>query len=416
MARLTPDEIEQGRQMLQAGPGRGSPAFSATDPRRLDIAQPPAPPAAPSMLQSAGRGAAQGITMGYGDEIAGAGGAVGNVLNKTGINPGVVAAAAPALAALMVLAGSKSKDESISDTYKRIRDSERAANAAAKDANPATYATTDILGSLVPTLLAPELKAGAAVVGGAMALGHSDADNLKDAAANTAAGAIGGQAGKVLASGAGALAKTVINKVAPDMGEAALSRLLSAGSTDAGSTGLTGNVVRGAVQGAKDAATSPATYDRAATVGMTTGSPTSAALTAAGGVATGAANGARKGIAETIGNRAASDIAAGGDGRIGADLLDNGAVKSASAATKVAGQQAGQNDNVIDFVKNTFGLNTPAGQQNMPEELKAKIDADQTAVQDGKKDGRPTAEVPNIVTENGQTFLVTSSGRRVKLN
>jgi hypothetical protein len=87
---------------------------------------------APSQAESLGRGAVQGVTFGFGDEIYGAAkGAYDKVLG----------------------------DGDYSGTYERERDAVRAANDAAQQANPGTY-------------LAGEIVGGVAVPGAAAKLGY----------------------------------------------------------------------------------------------------------------------------------------------------------------------------------------------------------------------------------------------------
>lgn len=125
------------------------------------------------MLESGIRGGAQGVTMGFQDEITGGlRGAVDKVLGS---------------------------DETLLDLYTKHRDAERERNAQAKAANPWTYGATNVAGAVAPALLtgggatAGARILGSAVQGGAMGLGNSEADLTKgevgDAAADTLLGA-----------------------------------------------------------------------------------------------------------------------------------------------------------------------------------------------------------------------------------
>lgn len=382
--------------MLQAGQGRSTGAAASVDPRRVDITPPPAPKAAPSQLESAVRGTVQGVTAGFSDEAAGAGGA--------------------AINALIQFAGSKKTNESFGDAYTRIRDSERAANADAKDANPGTYATTQIIGTLVPALVTGGTGAGVmglAKAGALIGAGNSDADTMGGVATDAALGAGTNVIGGKILQGAGSLASTAMNK----MGTRALDAATTPGAKAAP------GIVDGAVQGVKQAF-NPLKADGDVDWGKVGGAATAAVTNPVGAAVGIAGTAAGAGAAKAaIGKAAISNVNAGGTGQVG-DAIAASPVGTAArgaanaitpnAAVSDSGKAAG--DSVIDFVKNTFGLNTPAGQQNMPDDLKVKISSDEDAVAEGKQNGRPSADVPNIVTEDGKTFLITSSGRRVQLN
>jgi hypothetical protein len=150
-----------------------------------------------SQLESGLRGAAQGATLGFSDEIAGAAGGIWDDISS-------------------MFTGEASKD----GTYTKHRDESRAANKAAQQANPLTYGAGEIGGSIatafVPGLNAGKLATlGGRVVGnaglGALAgLGLSDADNAGDMAKDAA---LGGALSGGMAFG--------IEKAAPLIGKAA---------------------------------------------------------------------------------------------------------------------------------------------------------------------------------------------------
>ncbi len=148
-----------------------------------------------SKLESVGRGALQGATLGYGDEITGGGEAM---LNK--------------------LMGSHEK---LLDLYKKHRDEARANNKKAQEDNPKSYLAGQIGGGAASALATGAvglptvgILAGAGA-GAAAGLGNSDADltsgdpsQYGQAAADTAkGGVIGGVIGGV-AKGVSALANT----------------------------------------------------------------------------------------------------------------------------------------------------------------------------------------------------------------
>jgi hypothetical protein len=150
--------------------------------------------------ESAVRGAVQGLTGKFSDELVGG-----------------------AKAALTAIGS----EESLLDRYTRYRDEERAKNQSAKEANPLTYGGADIAGGVTTALLVPGGQATAlarigtaAAQGGAMALGASEADltkgEFKDAAIDTA---IGAGAGALFSGGVEGIRKGVnaVRGAAPDL-------------------------------------------------------------------------------------------------------------------------------------------------------------------------------------------------------
>ena len=181
------------RYTIQAPDGRKVTVEGASPPTEADLDGifadlPPAQPAAeePGMLESLGRGAAQGITFGFGDEITGA-----------------VEGAYDAL----------TTGEDFSSAYERSRDESRAANEAAQEANPWTYGLAEVgsgvltgglgaaraVGAKGASSLAARLGRGAAAggtVGGVAGTGYSEGSTpgevLEDASTGVlAGGAIG---------------------------------------------------------------------------------------------------------------------------------------------------------------------------------------------------------------------------------
>jgi hypothetical protein len=143
-----------------------------------------------SKTESTLRGAAQGASLGFADEITGGGEAAFDKL--------------------------KGDDASYSDLYTKHRDESRAAYDAAQKANPVSYGAGQ-LGGAVATVLIPGLGemsvAKLAALGAAQGLGDSKAEDLSGMAKDTAiGGAIGAVTGvaapyinKGLKVGAGAL-------------------------------------------------------------------------------------------------------------------------------------------------------------------------------------------------------------------
>jgi len=169
-----------------------------------------------SQLESGTRGAIQGATMGFGDELAGTGGSViQSFLESIGAR--------------------KDNNKDFGQQYGEIRDEERAANLAAQEANPWTYNGADMATSVATGLIGGGLgvagkglaKLGAKKLvedgvkrgslrglsvlgmteGAAHGLGRSEADNIKDATIDTATGAAIGLAAPVLIKGTGAAIK-----------------------------------------------------------------------------------------------------------------------------------------------------------------------------------------------------------------
>lgn len=127
--------------------------------------------AAVSQLESAGRGLAQGASLGFADEAAGA---LSNIANKF-----------------------SNTDNSLfdSENYAKARDDWRAADKAAQAANPNTYLAGQVGGG-VALPLGPIGLAKGALLGATQGLGSSEADSLGGAAADTALGAgLGGALG-----------------------------------------------------------------------------------------------------------------------------------------------------------------------------------------------------------------------------
>jgi hypothetical protein len=172
----------------------------AANPQRM----PAADLAKPGMLESLGRGAEQGATMGFGDELNGA------------------------LSAIAQKAGEHS-DENLTDLYTKNRDESRAAMKAAENAHPFVYGAGNVAGGLGTALataggsLAEEGALGAIKAGGAIGavsgLGNSEKTTLpgmaSDALAGGAAGAVTGLIGQQLLSKIAAPVANAISDVGP---------------------------------------------------------------------------------------------------------------------------------------------------------------------------------------------------------
>jgi hypothetical protein len=137
----------------------------------------------PSKLESGLRGAAQGATLGFADELAGGGEALGDVLGLTNHNVDL---------------------GDILSAYQKHRDESRKAFKAAQEANPLTYGLGELGGGVAGVVagggLASVLGKGALAAGGAEALGVG-----AEAAGALGAGAEAVTAGEAAATGAKAL-------------------------------------------------------------------------------------------------------------------------------------------------------------------------------------------------------------------
>lgn len=404
-----PNTLEYGKQVAaRMGSQPAQTPGSSNAPSGGQIA--PTAARSPGVLASGARGLAQGATAGWSDELAGVGGAVGNAMNKTSMKP-VDATALPiigsTLSALMVLAGSKSKDESIADTYTRIRDTERTANADAREANPGSYMTTQILGTLLPAYLIKSPTALGAVAGA----GNSDAVSVGGLAKDTATGAaLGGLAGL-----GGSAVSGAVKKVGDKFGNKVIDDLINA-------TEPTKGVLKSTVGGAATGATTGASGG--ALIALNTGQPDKIPEYAINGALSGAALGATSAGRNALGNKAVSELYKRTDNaNIGSTIANSAPARAAGSATNAVAANAGTSDvakegtdNVLDWIKNVMGLDTPAGEQNLPASFRNKMEEDANAVKENLKDGRPSPDVPNIIKENGSEYLVTPSGRRVKLS
>lgn len=184
-----------------------APAAAPAAPKRTFSDADFAPAAAPiSKTESFLRGAAQGVSLGFADEIAG------------------------------FLEGAFT-----SKTYAQARDESRAAHSAAKAANPKTYAGGEI-GAGVASALVPGLNiakgagaaamaARAAATGAIAGLGSSEADLTKgDFGAALKDTAVGGFVGGALGGVAGKASKFI--KAAPDRADEAALASLKTGVTN----------------------------------------------------------------------------------------------------------------------------------------------------------------------------------------
>lgn len=179
------------------------------------VPQQPELPNDVGMGEAALRGAGQGLSLGFGDEIVGGVKAAGSKLTGNG--------------------------KSLEDLYNQYRDIERQRNEAASQRYPKTYTGTEIAGG-IGTMLIPGVGEaamtgkGAAILGALNGLGNSKADLTKgevgQAAIDTGIGAALGKGGQMLGSALAPVAKEAapaiqsageaVERKAGDMGLSAL--------------------------------------------------------------------------------------------------------------------------------------------------------------------------------------------------
>lgn len=197
------------RQQAAAGPGGSAkqvPQHVEISEADLAPAAAPAPKATPGVGMSAAKGAVQGATLGFGDEIQAAGDFVASKV------PGL----RTVLQALNRGGGAPIDNPAL--TYQQRRDAYRANDKAAQAANPVAFGAGELAGGVaVPVLgvgagggVVRTLARGAAL-GGVGALGNSEADltkgdvanAAKDAATGTVGGLVMGALGKGTSKAAG---------------------------------------------------------------------------------------------------------------------------------------------------------------------------------------------------------------------
>lgn len=173
-----------------------------------------------SLLESAGRGAVQGATLGSSDEIVGAGGGI--------LEAGRQYLSAGGFPSLLGDADPRGPSRGVTRAYQDTRDTEREANLIAQQSNPRTYLAGEIAGGIAGSAVVPQsalakgaslgkrvltgAKAGAAT-GAAAGAGYSGADLLEgefgEFAKDTAVGGTtGGVLGGAVPAGAAAVRGT----------------------------------------------------------------------------------------------------------------------------------------------------------------------------------------------------------------
>jgi hypothetical protein len=157
-----------------------------------------------SKLESGIRGAAQGASFGFADELTGAGRAAMEAFQKGDV-------------------------DNFLTNYKKYTELSRKNYKASEEANPLTYKAAEVAGAVAPMLVAPELSVGKlALAGGAMAAGKTEANPIekpvefaKDVAIGAGTGAAVGAAGKAIAAPLSKAATNISERIAtvPTQGE-----------------------------------------------------------------------------------------------------------------------------------------------------------------------------------------------------
>lgn len=186
--------------------------------------EPQAPRQQPTAAEAFGRGAVQGATLGFGDELGAAGQAFLQYQSQF----------LPKSARELLGIENAGANGSPLDVYRQARGENRQLEQRAQEAAPLAYGAGELLGGAPVAGLAPGY-AGAALMGAAGGLGGGEADltrgDVAGAALETGAGGAMGAVGEGLGRGVG----KVVSKVAKPVGNAlrkfASERALSAGGT-----------------------------------------------------------------------------------------------------------------------------------------------------------------------------------------
>lgn len=163
------------------------------DPLMRAMSPPPPAPEKPSELEAGLRGAAQGATFGFSDELTGAALGLGRALPE-------------------FLGG---MGENLGDAYRRERDAARAANRAAAEAQPGYYLGGEVVGGIGSALATGGAGAGlkgAVALGAASGFGHGEG-TAGEQALQTAVGAGMGAASYGLSKAVGGAVRKISEPV-----------------------------------------------------------------------------------------------------------------------------------------------------------------------------------------------------------
>lgn len=143
LSDLNPDEIEYvGNQSSQIGSAPKKLKLSELDPKHIeDLSK-------PSQLEAVARGAGQGATFGFLDELSGFAGAIGDKLGRMGVDE--VRARNPETQAKIDAIAEE--QPSFLDKYRETRDEERSANEIAAKEHPKTFFASELGGAVANPL------------------------------------------------------------------------------------------------------------------------------------------------------------------------------------------------------------------------------------------------------------------------
>ena len=172
-----------------------------------------AAPAGPGYAESFGRGAAQGASLGFADELTGAGSVAGSAMGD---------AALASIRARGYEVPSAQEMRAVTPGYEQARDASREKYAAAQAENPMMSLLGELIGGLATggaggakaaagvglKQALPRLAGLGAGLGGAAGAGYSEAETAPEVAKDAAMGAgIGGAAGLVLPATGAAISR-----------------------------------------------------------------------------------------------------------------------------------------------------------------------------------------------------------------
>lgn len=163
------------------------------DPLMRALSPPPSAPEAPGELEAGIRGAAQGATFGFSDELTGAVLGLGRALPEWAGGLG----------------------ENLGEAYRKERDAARAANRAAQEAQPGMYLGGEVVGGIGSALATGGAGAGlkgAMALGAASGLGHGEG-TAGEQALQTAVGAGMGAASYGLSKAVGGAVRKISEPV-----------------------------------------------------------------------------------------------------------------------------------------------------------------------------------------------------------
>jgi hypothetical protein len=355
--------------------------FLAIQQQKLTGQQPPllynpvtksfssANPDSESMKTAAsGAGVGQGLTMGWGDELSGLGGAAVNKIKQ-----------------LMHMSGAS--NETVQAAYQRIRDEQRASNTGLQNANPFRYGVGQLVGAALPVIASgggslPVIMGKGAALGATTGAGN--ANNVSDIPQEAA---IQGGIGAALPGVAGAVGKVapivgnLVKKVVDNYGDAKTVGGAAIGGALFGNTvvgGVVGNALKNEIKNVSvPTAQNIAQQDHTNKL-LVFDDPEV------------------YGPALRLMSKA-SDVWDKGQNIVGNVAKSTGAVIGA-AADKAASSLQTSNPAISDWIRQTLGDGTPAAQQALPEPVKI----DKSAA--------------NVIEDENGKYITTDSGQKIKID